>query len=217
MGKTEHTSQKVWGKSVMPKDYSKMTDSELVSLAQSGDDFAMETVIGKYKEFVKNKSRTYFLIGADKDDIIQEGMLGLFKAIRDFKGDKQASFRSFAELCVTRQMITAVKTATRQKHTPLNNYVSLNKPVYEDETEKTLIDLLSARYNSDPEMILIDSENYGDTHEKIQSMLSKFENEVLQKYINGQSYQEIARDMEKEPKSIDNALQRIKKKVLKCL
>lgn len=201
----------------MPKDYSKMTDSELVSLAQSGDDFAMETVIGKYKEFVKNKSRTYFLIGADKDDIIQEGMLGLFKAIRDFRGDKQASFRSFAELCVTRQMITAVKTATRQKHTPLNNYVSLNKPVYEDETEKTLIDLLSARYNSDPEMILIDSENYGDTHEKIQSMLSKFENEVLQKYINGQSYQEIARDMGKEPKSIDNALQRIKKKVLKCL
>ena len=201
----------------MGKDYSKLTDNELVNLAQSGDDFAMETVIGKYKDFVKNKSRAYFLIGADRDDIIQEGMLGLFKAVRDFKGDKQASFRSFAELCVTRQMITAVKTATRQKHTPLNNYVSLNKPVYEDETEKTLIDLLSARYNSDPEMILIDSENYGDTNEKIQNMLSAFENEVLKMYINGQSYQEIARIMEKEPKSIDNALQRIKKKVLKCL
>ena len=197
--------------------YDELTDNPLVSLAQEGDDFAMETLIGRYKNFVKGKSRTYFLIGADKDDIIQEGMLGLFKAIRDYKNDKQASFRSFAEICVTRQMITAVKTATRQKHSPLNNYVSLNKTVYEDEAEKTLIDLLSVRYNSDPEMILIDRENYGDTHEKIKSKLSKFETEVLQKYINGQSYHEIALQMNKSPKSIDNALQRIKKKAMACI
>ena len=199
------------------KNYEQMKDNELVLLAQSGDDMAMEELMGKYKNFVKGKSRTYFLIGADRDDIIQEGMLGLFKAIRDFKPDKQASFHSFAEICVTRQMITAVKTATRQKHTPLNNYISLNKPVYEDETERTLIDHLSMRHNSDPEVILIDNENYAFTNEKIKSMLSKFEYEVLEKYINGQSYNEIAIIMDKSPKSIDNALQRIKKKVLKCL
>ncbi|MBO5453369.1 MAG: RNA polymerase sporulation sigma factor SigH [Clostridia bacterium] len=198
-------------------DYKQMTDNDLVLLAQDGDNGAMEELIGKYKNFVKSKSRTYFLIGADRDDIIQEGMLGLFKAIRDYKADKQASFRSFAELCVTRQMITAVKTATRQKHTPLNNYISLNKPVYEDETERTLIDHLSMRHNSDPEVILIDNENYTVTNEKIKSMLSRFEYEVLEKYINGQSYNEIAVIMDKSPKSIDNALQRIKKKVLKCL
>jgi len=199
------------------KNYEQMKDNELVLLAQSGDDMAMEELMGKYKNFVKGKSRTYFLIGADRDDIIQEGMLGLFKAIRDFKPDKQASFHSFAEICVTRQMITAVKTATRQKHTPLNNYISLNKPVYEDETERTLIDHLSMRHNSDPEVILIDNENYAFTNEKIKGMLSKFEYEVLEKYINGQSYNEIAIIMDKSPKSIDNALQRIKKKVLKCL
>ena len=199
------------------KNYNQMTDGELVILAQSGDDMAMEELMGKYKNFVKSKSRAYFLIGADRDDIIQEGMLGLFKAIRDFKADKQVSFHSFAELCVTRQMITAVKTATRQKHTPLNNYISLNKPVYEDETERTLIDHLSLRHNSDPEVILIDNENFAITNEKIKNMLSKFEYEVLEKYINGQSYNEIAVIMDKHPKSIDNALQRIKKKVLKCL
>ena len=199
------------------KNYEQMKDNELVLLVQSGDDMAMEELMGKYKNFVKGKSRTYFLIGADRDDIIQEGMLGLFKAIRDFKPDKQASFHSFAEICVTRQMITAVKTATRQKHTPLNNYISLNKPVYEDETERTLIDHLSMRHNSDPEVILIDNENYAFTNEKIKGMLSKFEYEVLEKYINGQSYNEIAIIMDKSPKSIDNALQRIKKKVLKCL
>ena len=194
-----------------------MDDNRLVVLAQEGDDTAMETVIGKYKNFVKNKSRAYFLIGADKDDIIQEGMLGLFKAVRDYKDDKQTSFRSFAELCVTRQMITAVKTATRQKHTPLNNYISLNKPIYEDETERTLIDHLSMRLNSDPEVILIDNEDYLVTNEKIKSRLSEFELEVLEKYINGQSYHEIAIDMDKPAKSIDNALQRIKKKVSKTI
>ncbi len=199
------------------KNYKDMTDNELVLLAQNGDDDAMEELIGKYKNFVKSKSRTYFLIGADRDDIIQEGMLGLFKAIRDYKDDKQASFRSFAELCVTRQLITAVKTATRRKHTPLNNYISLNKPVYEDETERTLIDHLSMRHNSDPEVILIDNENFDATNQKIKDMLSSFEYEVLEKYISGQSYNEIAIVMNKAPKSIDNALQRIKKKVLKCI
>ncbi len=199
------------------KNYSQMSDNELVILAQKGDNNAMEELIGKYKNLVKGKSRTYFLIGADRDDIIQEGMLGLFKAIRDYKDDKQASFRSFADLCVTRQLITAVKTATRRKHTPLNNYISLNKPVYEDETERTLIDHLSMRHNSDPEVILIDNENYDITNQKIKDMLSSFEYEVLEKYINGQSYNEIAIIMNKPPKSIDNALQRIKKKVLKCL
>jgi RNA polymerase sporulation-specific sigma factor len=123
--------------------YSDMADEEIVELAQQGEQFAVEYLVDKYKNFVRAKARSYFLIGADKEDIIQEGMIGLFKAIRDYKLDKLTSFRAFAELCITRQIITAIKTATRQKHIPLNSYVSLNKPVYDEESDRTLIDILS--------------------------------------------------------------------------
>ena len=195
-------------------NYENMSDNELVLLANNSDDVAMEVLISRYKNFVRAKTRSYFLIGADRDDIIQEGMLGLFKAIRDFDVTKNNSFKTFAELCVTRQIITAVKTATRLKHTPLNNYVSFNKPVYEDETEKTLIEILNNRLELDPEEIIINKEKLEETEEKIKNNLSKFENTVLNLYLQGKNYQEIAIVLEKPAKSIDNALQRIKKKII---
>jgi RNA polymerase sporulation-specific sigma factor len=195
-------------------NYENMADNELVLLANDGDDVAMEVLISRYKNFVRAKTRSYFLIGADRDDIIQEGMRGLFKAIRDFDGTKNNSFRTFAELCVTRQIITAVKTATRLKHTPLNNYVSFNKPVYEDDTEKTLLEILNNRLELDPEEIIINKEKLEETEEKIKDNLSKFENTVLNLYLQGKNYQEIAIVLEKPAKSIDNALQRIKKKII---
>ena len=194
--------------------YENMADNELVLLANDGDDVAMEVLISRYKNFVRAKTRSYFLIGADRDDIIQEGMLGLFKAIRDFDTTKNNSFKTFAELCVTRQIITAIKTATRLKHTPLNNYVSFNKPVYEDETEKTLLEILNNRLDLDPEEIVINKEKLEETEEKIKKSLSKFENIVLTLYLQGKNYQEIAIALEKPAKSIDNALQRIKKKIM---
>lgn len=196
------------------KDYASMTDNQLVKLANEGDDYAMEYLILNYKNFVRAKSRSYFLIGADRDDIVQEGMLGLFKAIRDFKEEKNISFKSFAELCVTRQIITAVKTATRLKHTPLNTYISLNKPVYEDEAEKTLMEILNNRCELDPEEIIINKEKLEETEKKIQKNLSKFENTVLNLYLSGKDYQEIAVALDKPAKSIDNALQRVKKKIV---
>ena len=177
----------------------------------------MEVLMERYKNFVRGKARTYFLIGADREDIIQEGMIGLFKAVRDFEPKKQAQFRSFAELCVKRQIITAIKSATRQKHIPLNSYVSLSRPVYEDDSEKTLLDLLSTEYILDPEQILINQEALGITEKRIYMTLSEFEKSVLTYYINGKSYQEIAVLLGKEPKSIDNAIQRVKRKIAKQL
>lgn len=199
------------------KSYVEMADVELVELAQSGDNGATDALVERYKNFVRGKSRTYFLIGADKEDIIQEGMIGLFKAVRDFDINKQAQFRSFAELCVTRQIITAIKSATRQKHIPLNTYVSLSRPVYEDESEKTLLDLISMEYIMDPEQIFINQESLGITENRINESLSSFERSVLELYINGKTYHEIAEILSKEPKSIDNAIQRIKRKIAKQL
>ena len=198
-------------------NYNTFEDAELVQKAQHGDFEAMEVLMERYKNFVRGKARTYFLIGADREDIIQEGMIGLFKAVRDFEPEKQAQFRSFAELCVKRQIITAIKSATRQKHIPLNSYVSLSRPVYEDDSEKTLLDLLSTEYILDPEQILINQEALGITEKRIYMTLSEFEKSVLTYYINGKSYQEIAVLLEKEPKSIDNAIQRVKRKIAKQL
>jgi RNA polymerase sporulation-specific sigma factor len=193
------------------------TDEELALLAKEGDDDAQSELFGRYKNFVRAKARSYFLIGADKEDIIQEGMIGLYKAMRDFKDDKQASFRAFAELCVTRQMITAIKTATRQKHIPLNSYISLNKPVYDDESERTLIDVLSGGQVASPEEMLIDREEYAQIEKQIGSALSNFEREVLTSYVSGKSYQEIAMELGRHVKSIDNALQRVKRKLEKLV
>ena len=191
------------------------TDEWLAQQAQQGNIEAEERLLDKYKPLVKSKSRTYFLIGADSDDIIQEGMIGLYKAIRDYERGKNASFRSFAELCVTRQMITAIKAANRQKHQPLNSYVSLNKPVFEDESEETYLDLLQEGEQFNPEAMVIGQENKMVLENHMVKALSRFEVRVLLLYLQGRSYFEIADLLDKPEKSIDNALQRIKKKLEK--
>lgn len=192
-------------------------EEEIVIEAQNGDIRAQEYVISKYESFVKAKSKSYFLIGADKEDIYQEGMIGLYKAIRDFNYEKSSTFKGFAELCVTRQIITAIKTATRQKHIPLNTYISLNKPVSEDDSERTLLDILSTIKISDPEELIIGKEEKARIENAIAKVLSDLEMEVLQSYLDGKSYQEIACDLDRQAKSIDNALQRVKRKLEKCL
>lgn len=197
--------------------YSDMSDEEVVELAQQGEQFAVEFLVDKYKNFVRAKARSYFLIGADKEDIIQEGMIGLFKAIRDYKLDKLTSFRAFAELCITRQIITAIKTATRQKHIPLNSYVSLNKPIYDEESDRTLIDILSTTKITNPEEIIISREEFVFIEKKMGEILSSLEWKVLMAYLEGKSYQEIAVDLKRHVKSIDNALQRVKRKLEKYL
>lgn len=198
-------------------EFKDKSDEEVVSEAQKGNNRAQEYLITKYENFVKSKAKSYFLIGADKEDIYQEGMIGFYKAIRDFKPDKFTSFKAFAEICVTRQIITAIKTATRQKHIPLNTYVSLNKPIYEDESDRTLIDVLSSVAISDPEELIISQEQLKFIEEEIGKVLSELELEVLTSYLDGKSYQEIASDLDRHEKSIDNALQRVKRKLEKCL
>src|SRR5690606_34724851 len=148
-------------------NYEPMTDEDVVAYASQGDVAALEFLINKYRNFVRAKARSYFLIGADREDIIQEGMIGLYKAIRDFRPDKLASFRAFAELCVTRQIITAIKTATRQKHIPLNSYISLNKPIYDDESDRTLMDVISGSKVTDPEELVISQEEFLDIERKM--------------------------------------------------
>lgn len=198
-------------------DYEEKTEEEIVLEAKVGNTRAQEYIISKYENFVKAKARSYFLIGADKEDIYQEGMIGLYKAIRDFNAEKSNTFRGFAELCVTRQIITAIKTATRQKHIPLNTYVSLNKPVSEDESDRTLLDIISSIKITDPEELIISQEQKEHIEDEIAKVLSELEMEVLQSYLDGKSYQEIACDLDRHAKSIDNALQRVKRKLEKCL
>ena len=200
-----------------PLDYHERPDEDLVSAAKSGDNLAMEFLLNKYKNFVRIKAKSYFLIGADREDIIQEGMIGLYKAVRDFKADKLSSFRAFAELCITRQIITAIKTATRQKHIPLNQYISLNKPIYDEDSERTLLDVMASQKTSDPEELVINQEVSEDIKERIQENLSDLESQVLLSYLEGKSYQEMARDLNRHVKSIDNALQRVKRKIEKNL
>ncbi len=192
-------------------------DEEIVMEAKAGNSRAQEYIISKYENFVKAKAKSYFLIGADKEDIYQEGMIGLYKAIRDFKPDKLSSFKAFAELCVTRQIITAIKTATRQKHIPLNTYVSLNKPIYDEESDRTLLDILSEAKVANPEELIISREELKHIQNEIGEVLSDLEMEVLMSYLDGKSYQEIACDLDRHAKSIDNALQRVKRKLEKCL
>jgi RNA polymerase sporulation-specific sigma factor len=199
------------------ESYDRMLDEEIVLSARDGNATSLEYIINKYKNFVRAKARSYFLIGADKEDIVQEGMIGLYKAIRDFRNDKLSSFRAFAELCITRQIITAIKTATRQKHIPLNSYVSLNKPIYDEESDRTLLDILTATKITDPEELIISREELVSIESKIGEILSNLELEVLMSYLQGKSYQEIACDLDRHVKSIDNALQRVKRKLEKYL
>ncbi|HHX01106.1 MAG TPA: RNA polymerase sporulation sigma factor SigH [Firmicutes bacterium] len=198
-------------------DYDTMNDEEVVEHARNSNDVALEYLINKYRNFVRAKARSYFLIGADREDIIQEGMIGLYKAIRDFRPDKLASFRAFAELCITRQIITAIKTATRQKHIPLNSYVSLNRPIYDEESDRTLLDIISGSKVTDPEELVISKEEFNDIENKMSEFLSDLEWKVLMFYLEGKSYQEIANDLSRHVKSIDNALQRVKRKLERYL
>lgn len=201
----------------VPNGYQVLVDEEVVEFAREGDDAALEYLINKYKNFVRAKARSYFLIGADREDIIQEGMIGLYKAIRDFRLDKLSSFRAFAELCITRQIITAIKTATRQKHIPLNSYISLNKPIYDEDSDRTLLDVISGSKITDPEELIISREEFDDIEEKMGEILSSLEWKVLMSYLEGKSYQEIAEDLKRHVKSIDNALQRVKRKLERYL
>lgn len=194
-------------------EFEVLSDEEIVAQVHLGNTAALDYLITKYRIFVKVKARSYFLIGADKEDIIQEGMIGLYKAIRDFKGDKLSSFRSFAELCVTRQIITAIKTATRQKHIPLNSYVSLDKPIYDEESERTLLDIITGPVAEDPQNLMINREEYSNLEEKMAEVLSELEQQVLALYLEGRSYNEISELLNRHVKSIDNALQRVKKKL----
>ncbi|PQD94149.1 RNA polymerase sporulation sigma factor SigH [Pradoshia eiseniae] len=198
-------------------DYGLLDDELLVDRVHKGDSEALDYLIHKYRNFVRAKARTYFLIGADKEDIVQEGMIGLFKAIRDYREDKLTSFKAFAELCITRQIITAIKTATRQKHIPLNSYVSLDKPIYDEESDRTLMDVITGVKAMDPEELFINQEEFDYIELKMSELLSDLERKVLSLYLDGQSYQEISEELNRHVKSIDNALQRVKRKLERYL
>ena len=198
--------------------FNNLSDEDIVRIAQeTNDGEATDFIVNKYRNFVKAKARSYFLVGADRDDIIQEGMIGLYKATRDFRGDKLASFRAFAELCITRQIITAIKTATRQKHIPLNSYVSLNKPIFEGESDRTLQDILAGIRVTDPEELVISREEFNDIELKMNEILSNLEWQVLTAYLDGKSYNEMSCELHRHVKSIDNALQRVKRKLERYL
>ncbi|MDB5084895.1 MAG: polymerase factor sigma-70 [Bacilli bacterium] len=199
------------------RELDEIADEMLVEKVREGDDGALEYLIHKYKNFVRAKARSYFLIGADREDIVQEGMIGLYKSIRDFRDDKLASFKAFAELCITRQIITAIKTATRQKHIPLNSYVSLDKPIYDEDSDRTLLDVICGTRVTDPEELIINQEEFIDIEVKMGEILSDLERRVLMLYLDGRSYQEIAVDLKRHVKSIDNALQRVKRKLERYL
>ena len=187
-------------------------DGRLVRLAQSGDNDAMEQLCAEYKDTVRMLARPYFLIGADRDDLIQEGMIGLYKAVRDYEPGHDMSFRSFAELCIVRQIITAIKQATRKKHVPLNTYISFYKAT-DDENERTLIDTMPAARTDNPEELIISRESMTDMTKMLDTMLTPLEKDVLELFLEGHSYQEIAAALGRRPKTVDNALQRIKKKL----
>jgi RNA polymerase sporulation-specific sigma factor len=202
------------GAHVVPIDVESATDEELVELYREGVPAAIEALLTRYRNFARLKGRSYFLAGADQNDIVQEGMIGLYKAIRDFSAGREASFRAFAEICITRQIITAVKTATRQKHLPLNQYVSLTKPAAGDgDPDRVLQDVLQTEQVSDPAELVISHDELRSMKIAFAEILSDFEAEVLHKYIEGQTYHEIAASLSRHAKSIDNALQRIKRKV----
>lgn len=198
-------------------EYAKYDDEAIISLIHQKDVNAQEFMLEKYKPLVKSKSRVYFLVGADNEDIIQEGMIGLYKAVRDFNPDKHSSFRAFAELCINRQLITAVKASTRQKHLPLNNYVSLNKPAYDEDSQETFLDNLKATESDNPETMIIGREAREGIEEHLEKNLSRFESIVLALYLDKKTYAEIAKITGKPEKSVDNALQRVKKKLEKYL
>jgi len=196
------------------KSFEIFEENQIVERAKEGDERALNYILRKYSNLVRYKARSYFLIGAEYDDLIQEGMIGLFKSIKDFKAGNKTSFKSFAELCITRQIITAIKNATRQKHIPLNCYISLNKQLYSnEETSYPLFEILKIKELNDPEQLVISSEEIEGIKEVFEKFLSKLETSVLSLYMKGKTYIEIARTLNLKVKSVDNALQRIKRKL----
>lgn len=197
-------------------EFAKMSENDIINLAQNKEDSAMEYLLEKYKPLVRQKTRKLFLIDGDKDDLIQEGMIGLFKAVRDYQVGKDAAFRTFADLCISRQLYSAIKKSNRLKNQPLNSYISIYSDEFNDADElagdRTVISSGSDNI-ANPEAIVIDRESAVDMQNQMFDKLSKMEREVLKRYLDGMTYQEIAADMKKSPKSIDNALQRIKGKI----
>lgn len=198
--------------SVLSDKYNTYEDEELLQLIEKGNSEALDFLIYKYRNIVRMKAQSYYLIGADRDDLHQEGMIGLFKAIRDYKYDKSTPFKTFAELCISRQIITAIKTASRQKHIPLNSSVSLDKPIFEEESDRTLLETLYDTNAKDPELLLIYQEKLLDIEKKLFDVLSNLEREVLILYLDGKTYKEISEKLNRSLKAIDNALTRIKRK-----
>lgn len=195
--------------------YKNLKDEDVVALINSGDEEAVDCIFKRYRKYIKSKARVYFLTGGGREDIEQEAMMGLYAAIKGYKAEKKYSFRAFAEVCITRHILTAIKTATRQKHIPLNSYVSLNKLVYAEDNDKTrLIDEIKENRINDPEDILVCKESYKLLEDFITSKLSCLEIKILKAYLKGKSYEEIGKEINKDKKSVDNALQRIKKKIL---
>ncbi len=195
-------------------EYQNQTDEILIEQLRSGQEQITDYIMDKYKNLVRKRANAMFLMGGDTDDLIQEGMIGLFKAIRDYRMEKDVSFYHFADLCITRQIYHAVEASQRKKHQPLNTYISLNAQMGQ-EGEDTLQDLLESVENPNPEQLLIDQENANDIQEKLYKNLSKFERQVLLLYLQGSNYRQIAKQLHKEPKAIDNALQRIRGKIAK--
>ncbi len=193
-------------------DYRNQTDEALIGELRGGREEITDYIMEKYKNLVRKRANAMFLIGGDTDDLIQEGMIGLFKAIRDFKADKDASFYHFADLCITRQIYHAVEASQRKKHLPLNSYISLNTQMGR-EGEDTFLDVLESFENANPEQLVIEREDSRAIKEKLRNDLSRFERQVVQLYLQGLSYRQIAHQLGKEPKSIDNALQRIRGKI----
>lgn len=193
--------------------YKVLSDEELVTLARDGDADAEEYLIQKYKDTARNRSRLYFMVGGDREDIVQEGMIGIFKAIRSYDPEKQASFRTFVELCISRQIITAIKRAGRMKHSPLNTSVSLWRPVSEEDNGNTLADTLSSDSDTDPETVLLLTEIIDYVTSEDSKVFSELEMKVWMEYIQGKSCAQIAAEMDRTPKSIDNAIQRTKRKI----
>ena len=199
-------------------NYRNMKDEDLIDIIKSGDKSALEYLIGRYKELVNIKVSKYYIVGAEKDDIVQEGLIGLFKAIKCYKPDQQNSFKSFANMCIERQLITAIKTSKRQKHIPLNSYLSLNMSAYDEGNEDTeIMEIFDDVLAEDPLDTITKKEYYASVESAINSTLSSFEKQVLDRYINGESYIEIAEKLDTPVKSVDNAIQRIRKKAIKGL
>ena len=199
----------------LDNNYNSMSDEELISLVKSNDKYALDFIIEKYRDLVNMKVGKYFIIGAEKEDIIQEGMIGLFKAIQSFNPDKQNSFKTFANMCIERQLITAIKTSNRQKNIPLNSYLSLNTAAYDDDEDTTVLEVFNSHLTEDPLDTITKKEYYKRVEDAIDKSLSDFEKQVLARFIKGESYVTIAQKLDTQVKSVDNAIQRIRKKAIR--